>query len=112
MRQLCIQCGERPSAINYYKNGKVYYRKKCDVCTRNATPRYPRWYQSGYRKKNQCEKCGYTSGLSEQFNVFHIDGNLNNCRPKNLRTICANCQRILHKEGVTWKQGDLVPNVR
>jgi hypothetical protein len=42
--------------------------------------------------------------------VFHIDGNLENCRPQNLKTICANCQRILQKEGVVWKQGDLVPD--
>jgi predicted HNH restriction endonuclease len=42
--------------------------------------------------------------------VFHIDGNLDNCRPSNLKTICANCQRILHKEGVKWRQGDLVPD--
>jgi hypothetical protein len=24
--------------------------------------------------------------------------------------VCANCQRILHKEGVQWRQGDLVPD--
>jgi len=24
--------------------------------------------------------------------------------------VCANCQRILHKEGFTWKQGDLTPD--
>jgi hypothetical protein len=24
--------------------------------------------------------------------------------------VCANCQRILHKEGVQWRQGDLTPD--
>jgi predicted HNH restriction endonuclease len=43
--------------------------------------------------------------------VFHIDGNLTNSRPSNLKTICANCQRVLHKEGVQWRQGDLVPDL-
>ena len=66
--------------------------------------------QRGYEKKSSCEKCNYKSKHSEQFNVFHIDGNLENCRPQNLKTICANCQRILQKEGVVWKQGDLVPD--
>jgi predicted HNH restriction endonuclease len=42
--------------------------------------------------------------------VFHVDGELNNCRPVNLKTVCANCARVLHKEGVKWKQGDLRPD--
>jgi hypothetical protein len=110
MRSLCQICNQKPCAVNYYKNNRVYYRNKCDSCSRGARPKMPRWYQSGYRKKDYCEKCGYTSKCHEQFNVFHIDGNLDNCRPSNLKTICANCQRILHKEGVKWRQGDLVPD--
>ena len=111
MRPLCKKCGERPCAINYYKNNRVYYRSKCDTCSRNSKTRQPRWYQLGYRKKNFCEKCGFRSNYSEQFNVFHVDGNLNNCRPKNLKTICANCQRILYREGICWRQGDLTPDL-
>jgi hypothetical protein len=37
-----------------------------------------------------------------------VDSNLDNCRPANLKTVCANCRSILSKEGITWKQGDLV----
>lgn len=111
MRPLCKTCHERPCAINYYKGKKTFYRSKCDTCARGAQPKKPRWHQQGYRKKDHCEKCGYKSKWSEQFNVFHIDGNLNNCRPSNLKTICANCQRILHKDGVKWRQGDLVPDL-
>jgi uncharacterized protein YijF (DUF1287 family) len=58
-----------------------------------------------------CEKCNFTSKYPEQFNVFYIDGNLTNNRATNLKTICANCQRILHKEGAKWRQGDLVPDL-
>ena len=110
MRPLCNICKERPCAVNYYKDKKPFYRRKCDGCARGTTPSQPRWYQLGYRKKDACEKCGYKSKHQEQFNVFHIDGDLNNCRPANLKTVCANCQRVLHKEGVRWKQGDLVPD--
>ena len=111
MRPLCI-CGQRPAAINYYKNGKTYYRKKCEVCLKHGLHSHgnPRWKHSGYQKKNYCEKCGYMSNHPEQFNVYHIDGNLKNSRPSNLKTICANCQRILQKEGSTWRQGDLTPD--
>lgn len=110
MRPLCV-CGQRPAAINYRKEGKTYYRKKCERCLRNGTRHgIPIWEQRGYEKKSICEKCGFKSKHQEQFNVFHIDGDLNNCRPNNLKTICANCQRIIQKEGVRWKQGDLRPD--
>ena len=111
MRLLCKQCGERPRAVNYYKGEQIFYRSKCDTCSRGAVPKQPRWAQQGYVKKNQCDKCAYKSKYEEQFNVFHVDGNLNNCRPTNLKTVCANCQRILHKEGVKWRQGDLTPDL-
>ena len=111
MRPLCA-CGQRPVAINYYKKGKPYYRSKCESCTRYGKPKHgiPKWKQRGYIKKDECEKCGYKSKHAEQFNVYHIDGDLNNCSVMNLKTICANCQRIMQKQGVKWKQGDLVPD--
>ena len=111
-RPLCI-CGQRPAAINYKKNGRVYYRKKCEACLHHGgiVKGLPKWYKDGYRMKNKCDKCGFTSKHKEQFNVFHLDGNLTNTRPNNLKTVCANCQRILHKEGYQWKQGDLRPDL-
>lgn len=108
MRPLC-SCGRHPVAINYYKEGKVFYRKLCGFCLRGITA--PRWQSAGYKKKNICDKCGFKSPHHEVFNVFHVDGDLNNCRPNNLKTICANCQRVLHKEGVRWRQGDLTPDL-
>jgi hypothetical protein len=108
MRPLC-HCGKHPVAINYYKDGHVFYRKLCGPCNRGVTA--PRWQTSGYKLKNTCDKCGVKSPHTEVFNVFHVDGNLNNCRPINLKTICANCQRVLHKEGIRWRQGDLVPDL-
>jgi hypothetical protein len=111
-RPLC-SCGLRPAAINYKKEGRTYFRKKCEICLRHGGVAYgfPKWYLDGYKQKDQCEKCGYKSKHKEQFNVFHVDGNQNNTRPNNLKTICANCQRVLHKEGVRWRQGDLVPDL-
>mgnify|MGYP001555671393 FL=1 len=111
MRPLCV-CGFRPAAINYKKGNKIYYRKKCEKCLRNNTIGFgiPKWKLAGYEKKEYCEKCAYKSKHAEQFNVYHIDGDLTNCRPTNLKTVCANCQRILYKEGVRWKQGDLLPD--
>jgi hypothetical protein len=42
--------------------------------------------------------------------VYHIDGNLNNTALSNLKTVCANCQIEVAKEGLGWRQGDLVPD--
>ena len=111
MRPLC-KCGYRPAAVNYKKGNKIYYRTSCEICLHKGKKKYgiPKWYQSGYRQKNTCEKCGYTSMHKEQFNVYHLDGDMNNCLSTNLKTICANCQRVLQKQGVKWKQGDLVPD--
>jgi hypothetical protein len=61
--------------------------------------------------KLQCDVCGFKSKFREQFNVFHVDGNLNNSRPANLQTVCANCQRILAKESPSWQRGGLQPDL-
>jgi hypothetical protein len=110
MRPLCT-CGMRPTAVNYHKNGKTFYRSQCNACLKGENSGVPKWFQAGYQQKNQCDKCGYKSPHREVFAVFHVDGNLNNCRPANLKTVCSNCARVLHKEGVRWRQGDLVPDL-
>ena len=43
--------------------------------------------------------------------MYHIDGDLRNSAINNLKTICANCQRIMTMEEFKWRQGDLMPDV-
>jgi hypothetical protein len=111
-RPLCSTCYSRPAAINYKKESRTFYRKKCEVCLKNnGQEKGPaKWQQVGYKMKLVCDKCGFKSKYKEQFNVFFVDGNLNNVRHGNLKTVCANCQRLLHKEGASWMQGDLRPD--
>ena len=110
MRPLCEYCKQRPAAVNYKKGSKTYYRKQCESCLHNGKGHgIPAWYKAGYRMKTECDKCGF-EGNQEQFNVYHIDGNLQNTHFNNMKTICANCQRLLQKQGAKWKQGDLVPD--
>jgi len=107
MRPLC-RCGQRPRAVNYKKNDKIYYRSLCEICMAHGVNHgIPRWFRAGYRMKHQCDKCGFKSIHSEVFRVFHVDGDLDHCRHANLKTVCANCVSILSKDGVAWRQGDL-----
>lgn len=108
MRPLC-KCRLRPRAVNYKKGTKTFYRSLCETCMANGLFHgIPRWQRTGYIMKNCCEKCGFKSPHRETFRVFHIDGNLDNCRSTNLKTICANCAAVLSKEGIVWRQGDLI----
>ena len=68
----------------------------------------PRWKLAGYIVKAECEKCGFKSRSKAIFKVFHMDGNLNNCRPTNLKTVCSNCAIIISKDPSGWRQGDLI----
>ena len=108
MRPLC-ECGLRPSAVNYHKNGKTFYRSMCETCLKKGKFfGIPKWHRAGYRKKSQCDKCGFKSIHSEVFRVFHVDGDLDNCRHNNLKTVCVNCATVLGKDGIVWRQGDLI----
>ena len=109
-RPICKKCKTNLAAVNYHKEDRIYYRKVCDSCARGTTVLAPRWSRAGYKKKNKCDKCGITSNQSVIFDVYHTDGNLNNCAHSNLKTVCSNCQRILVKQGLGWKQGDLLPD--
>ena len=112
-RPLCRTCSSRPAAVNYSRKDKTYFRSRCDSCIRKGKrlPRpKPRWIESGYKKKLLCEKCGFKAKYKEQLFVYHIDGNLNNIDQLNLKTVCANCQFEIAKEGLGWRQGDLVPD--
>ena len=111
-RPLCI-CGLKPAAINYRKDGRIYYRSKCETCLRygGVGKGMPKWYQDGYRMKSICDKCGFKAKILTQLLVFHVDGNLNNSEQRNLKTVCLNCIELIKKTEVTWRRGDLEPDL-
>jgi hypothetical protein len=113
MRPLCKVCGKNFSAINGYHNNKVYYRTKCNVCIRKQKKlpaAVPRWKTAGYKKKATCDKCGFKSRYSGQLVVHHVDGDLNNCTLRNLKTICLNCTIDVVKRDLPWRPGDIEPD--
>ncbi len=110
-RPLCQECNSKPAAYNYRRGDKIYYRKKCDSCirkTNSSTISTPAWQRSGYKKNNSCEMCGFNARHPYQLDVHYVDGNMSNNNTSNLKTVCANCNRLLHVKKQGWRQGDLV----
>ena len=114
-RPLCVKCKEKPRAYAYKKGKKIYWRKQCDTCIRKAknlkiggvTP----LQRSGYVKKKRCELCSFKAIERIQLDVIFIDGNKNNVNEVNLKTVCANCQRLASVRKLRWKVGDLEADV-
>jgi hypothetical protein len=110
MRPLCRICQQNAAAVNGYHRGKVYYRSRCDACIRRQKklPRTKtRWERSGYSKKKCCDMCGFRAKYPAQLLVYHVNGNLNDCDLRNLKTVCLNCSAELVRSDSIWRRGDL-----
>jgi ribosomal protein S14 len=73
-------------------------------------PLVPRWQSGGYKKKSQCDRCGFRARFTSQLLVYHVDGDLNNTALRNLRTVCRNCVEEIARTEITWRAGDLEPD--
>ena len=104
-RPVCTECTQRPAGINYKRNGKTYYRKKCDTCIRaehNVKPAKPNWTKSGYKKKMECDKCHFKARWGKQIIIYYVDGDMNNTHLANLKSICLNCSVAVEKQDMPW----------
>lgn len=104
-RPLCAVCNQRPASINYKKNNKTYYRKKCDGCIRDSRKikkPVPKWSKDGYTKKLVCDMCAFKAKWHNQLVVYYTDGNMNNTKLINLKSICLNCTVVIEKQGMPW----------
>ena len=113
-RPKCNACNQRLCAINYIRNGITHYRSRCDYCIkkgRRVKAPVARWTQTGYKKKPTCDRCGFRAKYAVQLMVYHIDGNLNNSNLTNLKTVCQNCAVEIKKSDLTWRPGDLTPDL-
>jgi len=81
-RPICPACNRNPVAINYRKGNRIHYRSRCQSCinkNRKIRPPVPRWHIAGYVKKLVCDICKFRAKYPAQMQVYHRDGNLNNC---------------------------------
>lgn len=104
-RPICKQCEIKPAGVNYIKDGKTYYRSKCDSClrkTKEKKPQKPKWSLSGYKKKMVCDKCHFKARWAKQIMIFYVDGDMNNTKQNNLKSICLNCAIDIEKQDIPW----------
>ena len=111
-RPLCKQCNSKPRAYAYRKANKIYWRSLCDTCNRKKKGKrvggITALQRSGYKKQKKCELCGFRAQQQSQLDVLFVDGNLRNINAGNLKTVCANCQRLQGVRRLGWRVGDLV----
>ena len=109
-RPICPACNHNPVAINYRKGNRTHYRTRCQSCinkNRNIKPPVPKWARIGYVKKLVCDVCKFRAKYPAQMQVYHRDGNLNNCELNNLRSVCLNCGVTLQKQDSAWQTNNL-----
>ena len=111
-RPLCKTCKSKPRAYAYKRNDRIYWRSKCDTCIRKSAGKkvdgITALQRSGYKTKKRCELCGFKAQDKAQLDVFFVDGDLRNTATTNLKTVCANCQRLGSTRRLGWRMGDLV----
>jgi hypothetical protein len=94
------------------KVSKRYHRSKGDLCT--VCNKYPvrnkgngKWGKTCKHchsrpylqfRKTFCEECGFIPKYICQLEIYHVDGNKLNNKIINLRTLCANCHRLISYE--------------
>ena len=113
IRPICPDCNTRPCAPNYYRDGVRHWRTKCSHCIdqakdpKNVRRKKMRWELNGYKKKSNCDLCGFRSKYSSQITVWHVNGNLNDSNLVNLKCVCLNCVEVVKRDLFTWRIGDL-----
>ena len=111
-RPLCKTCNTKPRAYAYKRNNTVYWRSQCDTCIRKKAGKkvggVTALQRSGYKKRKKCELCGFKAQHQAQLDVLFVDANLMNVSESNLKTVCANCQRLSNVRRLGWRVGDLI----
>ena len=112
VRPMCMECKAKPRAYAFKKKDRIYWRRLCDTCNRkksqNRIGGITPLQRSGYKKRRKCELCGFKAQDQSQLDVFFVDGNLRNVNETNLKTVCANCQRLGGVRRLGWRVGDLI----
>lgn len=94
-RKLCIACNlqlVKPNGKS--KHGFTKWHKYCSSCAKSL---YEEKHKHKLNKKKKCDNCGFIAVDKCQLDLVYLDGNSKNKEIKNMKTYCANCNRIYRK---------------
>lgn len=95
-RPLCVNCQKSLAKQNgVSKHGFKKWHKFCSTCAKAAyNPK------NGFLlyKKSYCEQCKFTAKDNCQLDIVYKDGNNKNKNKNNVKTLCANCNRLYQKK--------------
>jgi hypothetical protein len=95
-RPFCKLCKSALAKANgVTKNKFKKWHKYCSGCAKAA---YNPKYGHLLNKKPQCEACGFIAADKCQLDVVYRDGNKKNKDKSNIKTLCANCNRLMNKK--------------
>lgn len=95
-RPLCENCKislAKPNGKS--KHGFKKWHKYCSTCAKAA---YNKKFGYLLHKKNKCEKCGFIPEDKCQLDIVYKDNNSKNKEKSNMKTLCANCNRVYQKK--------------
>lgn len=94
-RQLCKNCNISLAKSNgISKHGFIKWHKYCSSCSKSIyNPKF------GYRlhKNVVCDICNFKAIDKCQLDLIYLDGNKKNKNIDNIKTLCANCNRVYQK---------------
>lgn len=95
-RPLCSNCKVTLAKSNgKSKHGFTKWHKYCVDCSKAA---YNTTHGYLLHKKNKCDRCGFVPEDKCQLDIVYKDDNRKNKEKSNLKTLCANCNRLLKKK--------------
>lgn len=104
-RPFCMNCKtalSKPNGVSVA--GFQKWHRYCIDCAKAVyNPKF------GYLvdKKNYCEECGFLAKDKCQLDVVYVDNNPKNKVKSNIKTICANCNRLHKKQNKQVKKSIL-----
>jgi hypothetical protein len=95
-RPFCSNCKTSLAKSNgVSKHGFKKWHKYCSTCSKAI---YNQKFGYLLHKKNRCEKCNFVPEDSCQLDIVYLDGNNKNKTKSNMKTYCANCNRLYQKK--------------
>jgi hypothetical protein len=95
-RPFCINCKTTLAKANgISKHGFKKWHKYCTECAKTL---YNPAFKYLQHKRSRCDTCGFVAADKCQLDIVYKDNNKDNKSISNIKTVCANCNRLRKKQ--------------